>query len=276
MKLLFTFVITAGLVSCTGQPAAVSAHTVLSRPEGHTVNTRFAAPEGFVPTKTQEGSFGYYLQNLPLKPEGAPVYLYNKTEKRNQVHAAVVDLEIGDKDLQQCADAILRLRGEYLFHAGKEEQLAFHFTNGFLAEFSKWADGNRIKVQGNHTEWVKKAGPDTSYASFRRYMDLVFTYAGTRSLEKELKPVNDVNNIQIGDVFIQGGSPGHAVIVVNTAQNAKGEKLFLLAQSYMPAQDIHILQNSDHPDSSPWYSAEFGTELRTPEWTFRETDLKRF
>lgn len=234
------------------------------------------APEGFTQTKTTEGTFAHYLQNLPLKPEGSPVYLYNKTEKRNRVHAAVVDLEIGDKDLQQCADAIMRLRGEYLFHAGKKNDIAFHFTNGFLAGFSEWAKGKRMKVQGNTTEWVMKAAPDDSYAGFRKYMELVFTYAGTRSLEKELKPVAAVSDLQIGDVFIQGGSPGHAVVVVNVAQNANGEKVFLLAQSYMPAQDIHVLLNPNEPSISPWYRADFGNELHTPEWDFTNKHLKRF
>lgn len=276
MKSLFALLIAGSLVSCGEPSAAVSVPVALSLPEGNTVNTRFAAPPGFVAAKPQENSFARYLQNLPLKPEGTPVYLYNKTEKRNKVHAAVVDLEIGNKDLQQCADAVMRLRGEYLFRSDQKEQIAFHFTNGFLAAFSEWAKGNRIKIQNNHTEWVKKADPDDSYNSFRRYMDLVFTYAGTRSLEKELKPVADLNDIQIGDVFIQGGTPGHAVIVLNTAQNAKGEKVFLLAQSYMPAQDIHILLNRSDSGISPWYRADFGTELRTPEWTFNKTDLKRF
>ena len=52
--------------------------------------------------------------------------------------------------------------------------------------------------------------------------------------------------MQIGDVLIQGGSPGHAVIVVDMAENpATGEKLYLLAQSYMPAQDI---QSAGEPE----------------------------
>jgi len=36
-------------------------------------------------------------------------------------------------------------------------------------------------------------------------------------LSKEIKPVNDLNNLQAGDVFIKAGSPGHAMIVVDVA-----------------------------------------------------------
>lgn len=80
----------------------------------------------------------------------------------------------------------------------------------------------------------------------QQYMKQVFTYAGTLSLSKEMKSVSDVNRLEAGDVFIKGGSPGHAVIVLDVATNANGEKVFLLAQSYMPAQDIHVLVNTNN------------------------------
>ena len=43
-------------------------------------------------------------------------------------------------------------------------------------------------------------------------MQWIFMYAGTLSLSKEMQPIS-INNMQIGDVFIQGGSPGHAMII---------------------------------------------------------------
>jgi len=85
-------------------------------------------------------------------------------------------------------------------------------------------------------------------------------------------------DIKIGDVFIVGGSPGHAVIVVDLAHNRQtGEKVFILAQSYMPAQEIQILVNSDNGDISPWYEVnKIGNIFHTPEWTFRKDQLMRF
>ncbi len=82
--------------------------------------------------------------------------------------------------------------------------------------------------------------------------------------------------MQIGDVFIYGGTPGHAVIIVDMCENAKGEKFFMIAQSYMPAQEIHILKNKNDPKLSPWYPVNFGDALETPEWDFRKEELKRF
>ena len=115
------------------------------------------------------------------------------------------------------------------------------------------------------------------FRSFRSYLDLVYSYAGTLSLEKELKPIK-FTEMATGDVLIRGGSPGHAVIVVDMAQNqATGDKIFLFAQSYMPAQDIHILQNPNDAKLSPWYSITSpGDEVITPEWDFKKLQLRRF
>jgi hypothetical protein len=86
----------------------------------------------------------------------------------------------------------------------------------------------------------------------------------------------NLSDMEAGDVFIQGGSPGHAVIVIDLAVNDSGEKIFLLSQSYMPAQEIHLLKNPVDTGISPWYKTDFGDILETPEWKFKSTHLKRF
>ncbi len=53
------------------------------------------------------------------------------------------------------------------------------------------------------------------------------------------------------------------------------EKIFLLAQSYMPAQEIQILESTENVN--PWYRLPGGGgELVTPEWIFPPGSLKRF
>ncbi len=249
----------------------------LINPEGSKIVTRIQTPEGFERVGVQEHSFAHYLRNFSLKPHNSKVHYYDGRVKDNRnIYTAVLDIDVGKKDLQQCADAVMRLRAEHLYQQKKYEQIHFNFTNGFRVDYTEWAKGKRMKVNGNKTNWVQKAAPDNSYPSFRKYMDLIFMYAGTLSLAKELKKVA-VADLQIGDVFIQGGSPGHAVIVLDLAENkATGEKLFLLAQSYMPAQEIQLLQNPKNKSLSPWYSLNFGETLYTPEWTFTKNDLKRF
>ena len=95
---------------------------------------------------------------------------------------------------------------------------SFNFTNGFRADYTKWAEGYRIRVKGNQVSWYKSKEKDYSYKTFRAYLDVVFAYAGTLSLVKELTSV-PMTSMQIGDVLIKGGTPGHAVIVVDMAEN---------------------------------------------------------
>jgi hypothetical protein len=249
---------------------------VAINPAGSTLEERFLVPEGYERISAGEHSFQDYLRTLPLKPHGSKVKYYNGETKNGDVYEAVVDIDIGSRDLQQCADAVIRLRAEYLFKEKKYDDMHFNFTSGFNAEYSKWRDGYRVSVDGNSVSWVKTANYSAEYPAFRKYLDIVFAYAGTLSLANELVPVK-LEEMQIGDVFIQGGSPGHCVIVVDMAENPKtGDKIFMLAQSYMPAQDIHILKNSENPAISPWYPLNFGDILKTPEWTFGNYDLKRF
>lgn len=245
--------------------------------EGKTIEERIKVPEGFERVSVSPGSFGAYLRNLALKEHGAPVLYFDGSPKRKEnVYEAVIDMDIGTRDLQQCADAVMRLRAEYLYSNKKYQKISFHFTNGFRADYAQWMEGYRIAVEGNKAYWVKKMPPSNTYGDFRKYLDMVFAYAGTLSLSKELQTVA-IDEMAIGDVFIQGGSPGHAIIVVDMAENKKtGKKLFLLAQSYMPAQDIQILKNPQNEQLSPWYELNEGEKLYTPEWVFRWEDLKRF
>lgn len=244
---------------------------------GSTIKERFALPEGYQRVNVQPSSFAEFLRNLPLKPDGTRVTYYNGNEKPGKVYDAVLDIDVGEQDLQQCADAVMRLRAEYLYKMGKFDKISFNFVSGFKADYQSWMQGNRVIVEdGKYAKWVKKAPSSNDYKSFRQYMDIVFTYAGTVSLEKELKQIN-VSEIQIGDVFIKGSLPGHCVIVVDMAENlTTKDKIFMVAQSYMPAQDIHILKSEENKDISPWISVDFGEKLETPEWTFSRDQLRRF
>lgn len=248
-------------------------------PNGNTIQTRVKTPENFERTEETENSFGDYLRNLPLLPHETKVKLFDgRLKKRQDVHAAVINMSIGDRDLQQCADAVMRLRAEYLWNNENYEDLHFNFTNGFNAEYKRWMKGQRIRVNGNRVSWANATSSSNTHDDLMDYLTMVFSYAGTLSLAQELRTVS-VEEIEIGDVFIKGGSPGHAVIVVDKAVHREtGEIIVLLAQSYMPAQNIHLLNNfSTDKDMSPWYSIEdFQYIVRTPEWKFKPTDLKRF
>jgi len=210
------------------------------------VHTRFKPSAGYTRVAVAPGSFGAYLQALLLKPAGSHTKTYTGSIARTDAYtAAVVEMSIGSQDLQQCADAIMRLRAEYLYQQKNYPAITFNFTSGFKCDYVHYANGYRYANEN----WVLKGKKDYSYPNFLRYMNLVFSYAGTLSLQKELKPVTNSKDIKAGDVFIKGGSPGHCFIVMDVAENSAHQKQFLLAQSFMPAQNIQVLQNG-----SPWFS----------------------
>lgn len=245
--------------------------------EGKTIQHRFLLPPGYKRIPAKENSFTAYLRNLNLHPHGTEVKLYNgETKNKKNVYCAVVNMNIGKKNLHQCADAVIHLRADYLYKQKLYDRIHFNFTSGFRADYLKWREGNKISVNNNHASWKPYSRELTTYQDFWEYLELVFTYAGTQSLSGELKQAK-IENMMPGDVFIQGGSPGHAVIVVDMAvDTSSGKKIFLLAQSYMPAQEIQILINPKNPDISPWFHLDFGETLTTPEWEFKKGDLKRF
>jgi Domain of unknown function (4846) len=57
---------------------------------------------------------------LPLRDGRGTVYLNDGRAKPNQaLHVAVIAIDTGKRDLQQCADAVIRLRAEYpVFEVG--------------------------------------------------------------------------------------------------------------------------------------------------------------
>lgn len=264
----------------TGQPdgtgeASDRKAASLLHPEGMTLETRFGVPDGYERVQAEEGSLQQFLRNYPMKKYGSPVLLYNGKKKYSQNHhASVFQLPIENEDLQQCADSVMRVYAEYFWNTGQHERIGFHFVNGFYAEYAKWRQGYRIQVNGNEVSWSASASYDDSYESFQKYLRMVFSYAGTLSMAAESEAVS-LSEIRCGDVFLKGGSPGHAVMLADICENAQGRKAFLLAQGYMPAQEFHILINPRH-ENDPWYyEEEVSYPFFTPEYTFDEGSLQR-
>lgn len=244
--------------------------------DGMTLEERFPAPDGYQRIEKPVGSLQGYLRQYSMKPDKSPVLLYNGTEKANQnAHAAVFSMPMVDGDLQQCADSVIRMYGEYLWSVGAYDSIAFHLTSGFFMDYPSWRSGKRLLVNGNQVSWEQKAAYDDSKENFLKYLRQVMVYAGTLSLDKECSPI-DRSQIQAGDLFIRGGSPGHCVMVVDVAEDEAGNRSFLLAQSYMPAQEFHVLKNPIHEEDPWYYASELQDSLVTPEYVFGEDSLKRW
>lgn len=267
MKRILLFLTLVGICSCntlnsegvlySGAIGFAEGSPMISN-YGKTVLERFDSPLGYTRVPIARNSFASYLRTLNLLPDGSPAHYYNGKVKPNDnnIYVAVVDLPISSKNIQMSASSIIRLVSEYLFTNKEYGKIAFH-TEKKKIDFVSFSNGNYSKGE------------------FHKYMDLVMESSSTPSFCTDLKPER-LSNIQIGDVFVQSNLPkGHAVIVVDMVENKKGDKLFLLAQGFQPAQEIQIISNPNNPEISPWYQLKEG-ELLTPEWRFMTSDLMRF
>jgi hypothetical protein len=252
--------------------------------DNNLLGLRIPTPSGATRVNVAMNSFAHWLRYLPLYDQSRYVRLYNHQMKaRQDVHHAVIDIDVGEKDLQQCADAAIRLRADYLYHRKKWAAIHFNFTTGDNIPWKRWANGERVYVKERRVNgkrrwdiiWKKRNKKSYSYSNFKKYLQKIFTYAGTASLSHELKK-RAIKDLKIGDIYLQGGFPGHAIMVVDLADHPQYGRIMLLAQSYMPAQDIHVLKNINNPQLSPWFKVPKSGVLDTPEWTFRAYQIKKF
>ncbi|WP_313089982.1 DUF4846 domain-containing protein [Chryseobacterium flavum] len=244
----------------------------------NTIRERFSPPEGYKWMDEKPGSFGDFIENFKLKPYGSQILKYDGTPIPTQhLHEAVFDLDTGNKGLQQCADAVIRIRAEYLYKAKKFNEIQFHFTSGHLLSWNDYKSGTRAFVGESSVSFRKTAAYDDSYQGFRNYLDLIFNYAGTISLHKETKPVTKNSDLKTGDILITPGSPGHIVFISGVCQNQKGKRLFLLSEGFTPAQSVHVLSNPFNSYFTPWYDLDIhAAEIKTARYIFKPTNFRSF
>jgi len=244
---------------------------------GPTVSERINLPEGYVRSVYVAGSFQNYIQDYQLKEFGAKVINYDGSEYGYQSgHVGILEIPVPSNGLQQCADALMRIRAEYLWDQNRKDEIGFNFTSGHYCSWKSYAEGYRPKINGSRVSFHKTASVNTSQENFYKYLNLIYTYAGTQSLYDELPKLTSVNDIEIGDMLIYPGSPGHVIMVVDAATNDLGEKLFIFAQGNTPAQSVHMLKNPTNSGLSPWYEIELGAYLEIPTYYFNEVKFMRF
>ncbi len=240
------------------------------------IETKFKPPAGF--ERVYNDGYSKFLRQQPLKQKNIVKYHNGQVRfnNANNIFAAVFDYDIGRLDLHQCADAAIYLRSKYNYMSKFLDKLAYTFTSGSVTTYKDYLAGATYTAikNGADIEKLYKDPREDNFKTFRRWLDLVWNYAGTWSVENyDTFPV-DICDIRPGDIFIRGGFPGHAVSVVDVAINANNEKVFMLAQSFMPAQEQHILLNPKN--NTVWYKLDNSEIINTPEFIFESNQLKRF
>ncbi len=243
---------------------------------GDSIMTRVVVPKGYKRVPYSVGSFQEYLRNYKLKSYGSKIINYDNSEYFAQNwHEAILEVPVPSNGLQQCADALMRIRSEYLWKQDRKDEIGFNFTSGHYCSWSKYAEGFRPKIKGNKVTFHKTAVPNHSKTNFYKYLNLIYMYAGTLSMHSELQKIT-IEDIRIGDMLVKPGSPGHIEIIVDEIINEQGDKMYLLAQGNTPAQSVCLLKNFDDTTISPWYTFTKNEPVYTPSYNFDQPRFIRF
>ena len=218
------------------QPSPLSTNEIVSAPSA-----------AFTTRSFKQNTWQHFLQSLPTRV-GAVVDYTGLAIENQSKHTAILTYDVGRGDLQQCADALIRLRAEYLFAQQRYDDIRFRFTSGHLYTWSDYRIGIRPQVRGSQVTFTKSAPTSLPYthSSMRAYLNIVYAYAGTQSLANELLPAD---SLEVGTVILKPGSPGHCCIIIDEAVNPAGQRVFKLVEGFTPAQSIYILKNP--VDESP-------------------------
>jgi hypothetical protein len=246
----------AGPSEAPTDPALDPQPAAWTRSDASDVRSAFPLPRGAAWAPAD--AYGTSLLDLPLRPPGTPVRTHDgRVVPISPVR--VVDLPMVKGDLQQCADTAIRLRAEWL--KGQGRPVMFHATSGDPIPWARVAAGEIPYAEGRGLKWRAGAG------SWETYLRLVFTWAGTASLVAH--DTVAASEPRAGDLLIQGGFPGHAIVILGVAVRGE-ETLLLLAQGFMPAQDLHVLVG---PADGWWPWQE---TMVLPSWTMHQRDLRRW
>ncbi|WP_245738170.1 DUF4846 domain-containing protein [Hyunsoonleella jejuensis] len=101
-------------------------HQRLLNKEGLRIQSRVNLPNGYKRVAYPKGSCQEYFRNYRLKPFGAKIINYDNTEYLwQQWHIGVLDIPVPKNGLPQCADALIRIRSEYLWDRNRNEAIGF-------------------------------------------------------------------------------------------------------------------------------------------------------
>jgi hypothetical protein len=255
-------------ITVLGQSPASSGKSVVS--------TRFSVPEGYERMASEKQSFPAFLRSLPLLPAGSPVRYYTgEPVKTPSVvpFAAVLDMDVGRKDLQQSPQSMIRLWAEYLFGQQQFLSIRFSIRNGKLIPYDKWAQGMNIVVDGE-AHWTKTPSDPHRYLTFRHYLDFIFRYSDWNTLRRDLQPVAPAD-LQPGDVLLRDNCA--AMVLDMAIQTQTGEKIVLLVGGGTPAQSIHVLKNTiDGAAAGAWFKIGANGDIATSDVLFSSAHFFRF
>ncbi len=154
-------------------------------------------------------------------------------------------------------DILMRLRSIYLQQTGRQKVISFPLPDGLLLSWQDWQSGQRPVFKGLHFRLIQSAGIDSSAANFEHYLRTLFNYSGTQTFY-HYYPKMDPSTLRIGDFIVKKGRKGHAVMIVDLAQNKAGQRVALFGQGDTPACAFYIL---NYRKGQPWVPIDFSKKV---------------
>ncbi|WP_365699329.1 DUF4846 domain-containing protein [Ruminococcus sp.] len=169
---------------------------------------------------------------------------------------------------------MIRLYSDYYYENGQFDKISFQFSNGDECDYQRWRKGRRMLVLGDFSCEIPAALPDDSEQQYRNYLKEVMNYAGTLSLQKESETIAP-EELRTGDFIC---NDQHVVMIVDTAVNDKGEKVYLIGQSFIPAVCFHIVADVDGGEVTPWFTEERLKQenFSIGAFNFKKQDIRRW
>src|SRR5215813_12225800 len=150
MRIISCLVFSILIVFCNRSASNKNDHFIDRRKPspGYKTIGEIPVPAGYKRIAAETNPMGEWLRKIDLKDDPR-IYLFNGRLRSNQsTQFAVLDVPVGDKDLQQCADAIMRLRAEYFFSRDNLDSIDFKATDGTDLSFARWMKGERYRLKG--------------------------------------------------------------------------------------------------------------------------------
>jgi len=219
-----------------------------------TIEQSYKPPQGFSRVWVAAGSFAAYLRALPLVKDSINVLDFkNRVFKKSTDSslAAVVPVNISGKRLWQCMDILIRFHVDYL-QKNPKTAISYPLPDGTPFSWQEWQQGMRPIFKGLSFSKVHKSNTDSSLKNFTRYLNTIFEYSGTQSFWHHYPDIH-LKDIHPGDFIVKKGRNGHAVLIVDIAENSKGQKIALIGQGDTPACQFYLLKQKD---GNTWFTID--------------------
>lgn len=220
-----------------------------------TTIAKIPEPEGFHRIQNEKDSFGLFLRSLPLRDNSViKSYAGTPIDVSRYELFYVIDIKLMfKKDIEQCADWAMRLWAEYHRSIHKLNTL-------YLFNYS----GSKI--------YFKSSGK-----TYSQFLEKAFISSNSYSLKKGCLTVDDEKLIP-GDLFVQNenGGIGHVSMVLDACENNKGQRLYLIGFSFMPAQEFHIEKGSGEYGTKGWFSRNGYIRYLNKFYPYGKPVIRRF